>query len=293
MPHRERQHSAPRESLSGEVRGQPRAQSEPPPRTYTTEVRRASLLPDDFDQYDHQSGTLGVVIAPAPVLRSSLNPSHRPASNRPPARTESSPAGARRSMGPLATLRSMLPGAIRPEAPEDPRFQHAMSLRQQGRKLEAMMTLEELRRFEPEYPQVREMLFAVALELGVEDRVKPHADWVIQQYSQQQELDEVCSSYRALRMACPNVGLAERTLVMVLIAAEKQREGRAILDVTKLLLRDHPSSSMLPRAFLSSAQVQVAEGRPDLARATLENLIARFPHDALISTARRKLFDLT
>jgi hypothetical protein len=44
---------------------------------------------------------------------------------------------------------------------------------------------------------------------------------------------------------------------------------------------------------MASAEVQVREGRPDLAKHTLENLIARFPFDALVGQARRRLAELT
>lgn len=297
MPHRER-HVAPRESLSGEIR-QPhhhgRLPSEPPPRVYTQEVRRASLLPDDFG--NDLPPPVSFSIPPAPSLgpptgRASLAPGVQERRTVPPTSFDNAPSTTRRSLNPFSSLKSLIPGAQRDEEhEEDPRFAHAVSLRKQNRKLEAMLALEELRRMKPDYPQARDLLFQLAVELGAEDRVRQHADWVLTQQGKQ-EPQAICATYRSLRMACPNLGLSEKALVTVLVAADKARDGRAAVDVTKLLLRDHPNSALLPRAFMSSAQVQLAEGRPDLARATLENLIARFPHDSLTVLARKKLNEL-
>jgi len=298
MPHRER----PRDSVAADLR-QGRTPSEPP-RTYTTEVRRASLLPDEvgqeFDPRAHFNLMMGAAPPPADLRRSTLNPgiterrSGEP--GRPPPRSslpESSPAAPRKTLGPLATLRSMLPGGTKPPAhEEDPRFAKAQTLRQQNRKLEAVITLEELRRFNPDYPQVRELLFEIAVELGAEDRLKAHIDWGLQQHSQQQDHEKVCGIYRKLRNSCPNFGYAEKSLIAVLIASEKEEDARVTLDVTKLLLREFPKSPALPRAVMASALAQIAEGRSDLARATLESLIARFPFDSLAGIARQKLNDV-
>jgi len=297
MPHRER-HTAPRESLSGEVR-QPhhhgRPQSEPPPRAYTQEVKRANLLIDEFGNDLPPPPSLS--IPPAPLTgsmsgRNNLSPGISERRSMPPNSFDNAPSTTRRSLNPFSSLKSLIPGAPRDEQPEeDPRYVHAVQLRKQNRKLEAMLALEELRRMKPDYPHARDLLFQLAVELGAEDRVRQHADWVL---TQQGKLEPhvVCATYRSLRMACPNLGLSEKALVVVLVAADKARDGRAAVDVTKLLLRDHPASPLLPRAFMSSAQVQLAEGRPDLARATLESLIARFPHDSLAVLARKKLNEL-
>ncbi len=264
------------------------------------EVRRASLLPDDFDDLPPHMQAMLTAPPPTASLINSARPTFNPSSSNtperrslPPSQFDSAPSTERRSLNPLASFKGMLPGSSRPEATaEDPRFQNALMLRRQNRKLEAMMALEELRRMKPEYPEARELLFVLAVELGAEDRLRQHADWMLAQQNQQQDLAGVCANYRAVRMACPNLGLAEKTLIAVLVAADKTRDGRAAVDVTKLLLRDFPASVHLPRAFMSSAHVQVAEGRPDLARATLSNLIARFPYDTLAVQAKKKLNEL-
>lgn len=293
IPHRERP-VAQRESLSGELRGpHARTPSEPPPRAYTQEVKRASLLPDDFG--NDLPPPVSFSIPPAPTMPGTGRMSLPPAPERrslPPTSFDNAPSTTRRSLNPFSSLKSLIPGAQRGEEhEEDPRFANAVNLRKQNRKLEAMLALEELRRMKPDYPQARDLLFQIAVELGAEDRVRQHADWVLVQQGKQ-DPQVICATYRSLRMACPNLGLSEKALVIVLVAADKARDGRAAVDVTKLLLRDHPNSALLPRAFMSSAQVQISEGRPDLARATLENLIARFPHDSLAVLARKKLNEL-
>jgi hypothetical protein len=299
-PHRERdRHQGMRESLMGDGR-QSRPVSEPPPRLYMSEVKRASLLPDDFDDLPpHMQAMLSAPPPSGPpigISRPSFNPDTNPTQlerrSLPPNQYDSSASPARRSLNPLASLKSLLPGGRSEGQDEDPRFQNAITLRRQNRKVEAMMALEELRRMKPDYPQARELLFTIALELGSEDRVRQHADWMIAQHNQQQNLQAVCATYRSIRMACPNLSMSEKTLIAVLVAADKSRDGRSALDVTKLMLRDYPASAHLPRAFMSSAHVQIAEGRPDLARATLENLIVRFPYDTLAVQAKKKLNEL-
>ncbi len=315
LPHRERNHGTPRQTLSGESR-QSFLPSEPPPGLYNSEVKRASLLPDDFDELPpHLQSMLS---APPPSGspfgrdsassgRLSFNPGYpeparqAPAQRSMPPAQRSIPAGpfdeapitTRRSLNPLASLQSLLPGVFRQEQQDDPRFQDAVLLRRQDRKLDAMLALEDLRRTKPDYPQARELVFTLAVELGAEDRVRKHADWMVAQQNLQQDAQGVCASYRSVRMACPTLSLSEKTLVAVLVSADKTRDGRAAVDVTKLLLRDFPLSTMLPRAFMSSAQVQIVEGRPDLARATLESLLARFPHDTLAVQAKKMLEQLT
>ena len=294
LPHRERNHGPPRQSLSGELR-QSRPHSEPPPRLYVSEVKRASLLPDDFDDLPpHMQAMLTAPPPTGPMIgigRPSVNPPYPERRNSEPGPYDSNPAQARRSSNPLDSFIPHSAGAKAGQG-DDPRFQNALALRRQNRKLEAMMAVEELTRMKPGYPQSRELLFTLAVELGAEDRLRQHADWMIAQHNQQQNLQEVCTTYRAVRMACPNLIVQEKTLISVLVAADKTGDGRAALDVTRILLRDYPMSSLLPRAFMSSAQVQITEGRPDLARSTLENLIARFPYDTLAVQAKKKLNEL-
>jgi hypothetical protein len=167
-----------------------------------------------------------------------------------------------------------------------------MTSRSRGRKIEALLQLEQLLMSTPEHADARREIFNIAAELKLEPRIQQHVDWVLLEQAHGQEHGQLCTTYRGVRMTFPNVGYCERTLIAAMIAGEKTQDGRVIVDVTKLLLRDFPQSEMLPRAFMSSAQVQINEGRPDLARNTLQNLIARFPFDPLTAHARRKLAEL-
>ena len=95
-----------------------------------------------------------------------------------------------------------------------------------------------------------------------------------------------------IRLAAQTMVWSEKALLAVLLASDKAGEGRVVVDVTKMLLHGYPESPALPRALYASAAVQHNEGRPDLARATLHNLVTRFPKDSLTPIARRRLGEL-
>jgi hypothetical protein len=298
VPKREgrRLDAAARQSLFGEGRNQSNAPSNDGGRSrYMPEVRR-SLLPD---QPSDVRPDLSLSMPPAPhtepVARFSV-PSPQVSITPSPPRLSAPPVSMRPRGGfsePGTGRRSLLPGADHaPRDEDDPRFREAAELRWHGRKLEAMELLEALLQAQPGHAPARLELFSIALETRDEDRVRQLHDWLVQYYVHHQQPSAACQAYRNVRLAFPNLGFKERTLIAALLSAEQAREGRVLVDTTKLLLKDFPQSSTLPRAFMSSAQVQLDEGRPDLAKRTLENLLARFPYDSLAQEARRKLREL-
>lgn len=270
---------------------------------YTAEVRR-SLLPEagpaprhsspgPFDTFG-TSRSMGLSMPPAAstashqgLARPSMIPGierGRPASFEEDASLESQVfAATSQTHGAPAFERVWL---------EDPLYQDAMDLRSHGRKLDALLLLEQLLERTPDHEYARREVFTIAVEQRLEPRVQAQIDWTLLDHAHTRDFTRLCATYRSVRMAFPNLAFAEKALVAAVFAGDKTQDGRVIVDATKLLLRDYAKSRALPHAFMASAHVQVHEGRPDLAKHTLENLIARFPFDALVVQARKRLAEL-
>jgi hypothetical protein len=180
-----------------------------------------------------------------------------------------------------------------PESPEGDRlYRHALLLREQGRGQETLAKLEELYRGDPNHLEGRVLLHKLITETGREAIAAEHTEWVIGHYAKRGAHGEVCAAYRRTRMAFVELALPESVLQHVILSADRVNETRVILDATKLLLQRFPNSPVLGQALFASARVQATEGRPDLARNTLQMLISRFPRDPLAAEARRRLLDL-
>jgi hypothetical protein len=297
----------PRQSSPAEARRSSYPSADDPPTGarfpgYTAEVRR-SLIPEaspiartnlgPFDSFG-TSRSMGLSMPPAPSTASHqgfARPSMiaglergRPASFEENASLEAQVLA--------ATSQTHANMAFERQWLEDPLYQDAMDLRAHGRKLDAMLTLEKLLEHSPDHEFGRREMFAIAMELRLEPRVRAQIDWTLLDQARTREFARLCGTYRSVRMAFPNLSFGEHALVATVHAGDQMQDGRVIVDATKLLLRDYPKSHALPHAFMASAQVQVREGRPDLAKQTLENLIARFPFDALVAHARKRLLEL-
>lgn len=179
-----------------------------------------------------------------------------------------------------------------PASEEHRRYTQALFLREQGRTEEAVAILDDVCRLAPEHHEARALALKLALENKDADRIEAHAEWVIQHQAKANQPLTVCSLYKSARMALPTMVWSERALLAVLLAADRVSEGRVVVDVTKMLLHSYPESPALPRALYASAAVQHCEGRPDLARTTLESLVARFPRASLTPMARKRLLEL-
>lgn len=196
------------------------------------------------------------------------------------------------SLTPVAELSGALPPRDKVSEPaidEDRRYTQALFLREQGRTRGALLLLDEVCRTSPDHAEARQLLFKLALELHSEEHLRAHVEWVLVYHTQHAQFAQACWVYRNLRMSMPQHVLSERSLLQALVAGDKAGEGRVVIDVTKLLLHSYPESPALPRALYASAHVQHGEGRPDLAKATLQNLVTRFPKDSLAQLARKKL----
>lgn len=175
---------------------------------------------------------------------------------------------------------------------EDQRLIEAMDFVQAGHNQEALKKLSQLVADDPGHLSARLQLFQLAADLKEPKHMLDQAEWAIGYYLSHQELQSACDAYRKSRLSLPELEWPEKMLVNVLIAGDKVKDKRVVVDATKLLIRFHPNSAAMPRALLAGAQVQHDEGRPDLALLTLQNLIARYPLDPLASMARKKLVEL-
>jgi hypothetical protein len=200
----------------------------------------------------------------------------------------------RMSLTPGVGFQSMAPGAIHGQnaSEEDRRYTQALFLREQGRVGEAIAILDEICQVFPDHHEARNLQLKLALEHRDTPRIEAHAEWVVIYQAQRGQHQTVCSLYRSTRLAAQTMVWSEKALLAVLLASDKSGEGRVVVDVTKMLLHGYPQSYALPRALYASAAVQHNEGRPDLAKATLHNLVTRFPKDSLTPIARRRLGEL-
>ncbi len=204
---------------------------------------------------------------------------HAPKASSAPASTTSADAKRNRTWDPE-------------EWEEDQRFVEAMDLVMQARKREALSKLEALYRDDPGHLYGRLQLFHLALDMKAEDVATAHADWAVEYHTQHSTPQNVCDAYREARTTLPHLKWSERALVQALLGGEKAKDKRVVVDATKQLVHHYPASAAMPRALFAGAQVQLDEGRPDLARNTLRNLIARYPLDPLAELAHRKLGEL-
>jgi hypothetical protein len=175
---------------------------------------------------------------------------------------------------------------------EDHRFIEAMDRLAQGFARDALTKLLQLYKDDPGHLFGRIQVFTLALQLKMSELILEHAEWALSFHSRHTSAQIAADTYREVRLALPDLVWSEKSLMTALIAGERARDKRVVVDATKLLLRQFPESRALPRAFLASADVQLQEGRPDLARATLKSLIARYPLDPLVPHAERRLQEI-
>ena len=89
--------------------------------------------------------------------------------------------------------------------------------------------------------------------------------------------------------ARPDLTLSDRSILIVEQAANEIGESELAVSLVRTLMSTHPGSELIPRAMWDVAQIQQRAGREDLARATLEGIIDRFPGDPFAIQARARL----
>ena len=179
----------------------------------------------------------------------------------------------------------------RKERPEelDRRYAEALELQRAGQKREALASLERLFADHPTHTFARLTLFQLAQDLRDQARAAEHHDWIVSHYLQGANAEGLCEMYRETRIAFPELRWAEKSLIQVMHAGEKTHDARVAVDAAKLLIHTYPQSPSLPRALLVGARVQEQEGRPDLARATLQNIVSVYPQHPAAEAARLRL----
>jgi outer membrane protein assembly factor BamD (BamD/ComL family) len=190
-----------------------------------------------------------------------------------------------------ARPRPRRPRKARPEEP-DRCYAEALELQRAGQKREALTCLERLFAEHPTHTFGRLTLFQLASDLRDQTRASEHHDWIVSHYLQGANAEGLCGVYRETRITFPELRWAEKSLIQVMHAGEKTHDARVAVDAAKLLIHTYPQSSSLPRALLVGARVQEQEGRPDLARATLQNIVSSYPQHPVAEAARRRLAQL-
>lgn len=171
----------------------------------------------------------------------------------------------------------------------DERYAEALELLRAGDREGAMRALERLVAEHPDHVHGRLQLFELAVELRDQARAAEHHDWIVSHHLQTGNAEALCQAYRETRLAFPELAWSEKSLIQVMHAGEKTHDARVVVDAAKLLIHTYPKSRSVARALLVGARVQEQEGRPDLARATLQSIMGSFPEDPVAEVARRRL----
>ncbi len=87
----------------------------------------------------------------------------------------------------------------------------------------------------------------------------------------------------------PQLPLNDRALALVARAAHAERDIPRTFAATRKLMLAHPTSPHVPDAMVAAADLQRQQGREDLARSTLTNLIDMFPGAPAAQRARELL----
>jgi predicted Zn-dependent protease len=174
----------------------------------------------------------------------------------------------------------------------DARYGEALEKARAGDKQGALEAFDLLCADYPGHTHARLQLFQLAVELRDQARARDHHDWIVTYYLQITNIEGLCQSYRDTRLAFPELRWSEKSLVQIMHAGEKIHDARVAVDAAKLLIHTYPQSPTVPRALLLGARVQEQEGRPDLARATLQNILGTYPMDPVAEVAKRRLAQL-
>lgn len=122
------------------------------------------------------------------------------------------------------------------------------------------------------------------------EHIRQHATDAFVGWNRTGEAARIVATYRSIREQYWELELGEPTLRAVITAAtHKGTDPLVCVDVASQLIRQHPQSGLVPRAMWIAAQGQESLQRHDLARRTLQNLIAAFPMEPLSEQARRKV----
>jgi TolA-binding protein len=174
----------------------------------------------------------------------------------------------------------------------DARYGEALELARAGDKRGALEAFDKLCSDYPSHVHARLQLFQLAVELHDQGRAAEHHDWIVQHYLTVTNIEGLCQTYRDTRLTFPELRWSERALIQIMHAGEKTHDARVAVDAAKLLIHTYPHSPTVPRALLLGARVQEQEGRPDLARATLQNIVGTYPMDPVAEVAKRRLLQL-
>jgi hypothetical protein len=155
---------------------------------------------------------------------------------------------------------------------------------------DALGTLEQLFKVEPDHELARAEAFRVAVQLQKSELSAPHGLFLLVHYAQTGRVAEACAVYRTLRLiAAP---LDEGCLLSAIMAADASGDAALVLEATNLLLKGFPGCAQTPRALLLTAKHQLLAGARDAAKNTLNYLVNAFPNDPAAAPARRKLAEL-
>jgi predicted Zn-dependent protease len=174
----------------------------------------------------------------------------------------------------------------------DARYGEALERSRAGDKQGALACFDRFCSDFPGHVHARLQLFQLALELRDQARAAEHHDWIVSHYLQGTNIEGLCQTYRDTRLAFPQLRWSEKALIQIMHAGEKTHDARVAVDAAKLLIHTHPNSPTVPRALLLGARVQEQEGRPDLARATLQSIVGTYPMDPVAEVAKRRLAQL-
>ncbi len=141
---------------------------------------------------------------------------------------------------------------------------------------------------QPRHQGALEQLARTALILGERElAARAVSDFLVE--LGRTRLPEVLPLVRELGLLELPLALSDRAGLVVVRAAASADQPELMVKAALRLLREHPTSPLAPGVMWDVARLQERLGRTDLARGTLQQLVARYPDDPFAVQARRRL----
>lgn len=171
---------------------------------------------------------------------------------------------------------------------EDPAFLRALDLIQKGSLATAIPLLQNVVKQNPRHEAAWENLARLAIQQS-DAQLANSALPTYVGLLPRDRLPAVAVLLDETRLLDIPLALNDRALFMLLRATDAVNDAATGMRIAKRLLAEFPKSTYLPRALWELARLQEAAGRSDLATATLEDLIRRFPDDTFAEQAESSL----
>lgn len=97
------------------------------------------------------------------------------------------------------------------------------------------------------------------------------------------------AAFQAFLDKYPNSSLAPNAHYWIGVSYFNLRDLKSAMQYNQALLTRYPASAKIPDTMLSVANIHIEQGEYDVARATLEEVVERFPTSDAAAKARSRL----